>query len=137
MVWAIWEDAMTESVSAVPAHVTDAAIGRVLDDLLLVGRSGDQLAAWLSNAGCWGYPSDPRTCPVAHYLRQRLPLRDVYVRAGSITLQLADDRRVSVYTDPAVEAFIAAFDNRRYPELIAGPGLPVAGAVYPPAQYGA
>lgn len=125
MVWAIWEDAMTESVSGVPARVSDAAIGRVLDDLLLAGRSADELAAWLSNLGCWGNVTDPHACPVAHYFRKRLPLGWCTVYATEARLQLVDGREVCIVLPPHVPEFIHAFDNRRYPELIGNMSLTI------------
>lgn len=127
---------MTDHVSAVPARVSDAAIGRVLDDLLLAGGSPDQLAAWLSNLGCVGYPTDPHCCPIAQYFRRRLPLSKVYVRTETVVLTLTDGRVVDLMLDMQLQVFVDLYDHRRWPELIAGQGIRVPGATYadPPAD---
>lgn len=84
-----------------------------------LGDSADQIAATLDAKGIRGRRGRACDCPVARYLLTSIPdLNGVYVSSGSIG---AYTKTVSVemYTRPGLVAFIVAFDDGAYPQLVA------------------
>jgi hypothetical protein len=83
----------------------------LLDQL---GDTRDKVAETLAGLGVTGKPDSSNRCPVANYLRDRLPdVRDIDVSIEEITIDF--ETYVDV-TNPVAE-FISDFDQGYYSEL--------------------
>ena len=100
--------------------------GSLLDGL---GRSPDEVATSLREAGVQGVPRSNSSCAVALYtaalLRADPRIRSVAVGPCTLVLTLTRDDarpggRLVVQLPKAVRGFVAGFDAREYPEVVRG-----------------
>ena len=101
--------------------------GALLDGL---GRSPDEVAAYLHHAGVQGVPRSNSSCAVALYaaalLRADPRIRSVDVGPCTLVLTLTREDgarpggRLVVQLPKAVRGFVAGFDAQSYPEVIRG-----------------
>jgi hypothetical protein len=96
-----------------------------------LGNTRDEVADTLAELGVTGRPDSSNRCPIANYLRDRLPdVRDIDVSAEEITIDF--ETYIDV-TDP-VAGFISDFDQGYYSQLVAprwltaGRNVPADGA---------
>lgn len=102
--------------------------------LVGLGDSPDDVAEALLASGVHGVPRDNRACAIALYLSALLGtepwVRSVTVGQCSLMITLvspSDARpagRLWVQLPRAVREFVAAFDARRYPEVVRGDPKP-------------
>ena len=101
--------------------------GALLDGL---GRSPDEVAHSLEEAGVQGVPRSNSSCAVALYtaalLRADPRIRSVAVGPCTLVLTLTREDgvrpggRLVVQLPKAVRGFVAGFDARAYPEVVRG-----------------
>jgi hypothetical protein len=101
--------------------------GSLLEGL---GRSPDEVAASLQEAGVQGVPRSNSSCAVALYtaalLRADPRIRSVAVGPCTLVLTLTRDDgvrpggRLVVQLPKAVRGFVAGFDARAYPDVVRG-----------------
>jgi len=89
------------------------------------------VARALGAAGVTGEPTDARQCALAVYLRAVMEgdhrvnsVRVFHDRVVVGTPGRIRRHRVNVALPPAVRAFVAGFDARRFPALVRGPAQP-------------
>ena len=95
-------------------------VGELLADL---GHNGADVAVALRDSGVRGIPRDVHSCAVAVYLSAvlRADTRVLAVEVNSCRVRVLCGRLgipMSIPLPEAVQSFIKAFDQRRYPELI-------------------
>jgi hypothetical protein len=105
-----------------------------------LGDSPDEVAESLWKAGIRGVPRDNRTCAVALYVSAVMgsepAIRSVSVGHCSIAVtvvkptDLRPAGRLLIQLPKPVRRFVAAFDDRRYPQVVAGQA-PGSGPVAP------
>lgn len=97
----------------------------ITDALRALPVGPDSIAAHLADMGVQGECSTPRRCAIAEYLHAvgAVPAGDsVTVGAVRARIVTSDDEAVYYSGDLGrsdISAFVAAFDRREYPELIA------------------
>jgi hypothetical protein len=81
-----------------------------------LGHTGNEVADTLVRLDVTGKPDSSNRCPIANYLRERLPdVRDIDVSAEEITI----DFETYVDVTKAVAEFISDFDQGYYSQLVA------------------
>ncbi len=96
--------------------------------LASLGETSDEVAAALREAHVAGVPRSNRSCPIALYLNSVMGpdprVRSVAVGQCSLLISVASPRdlrpagRLFVQLPKPVRAFVAAFDNQQYPEVL-------------------
>lgn len=99
---------------------TVTSVPEVLRDLADSHPDADELAAYLASLGIRAIPSNPLSCVVAEYVRQRTDVEEVSVWP---TEDICEPPTYQVGTDthilPEVLNELAnRFDHRQYPDLI-------------------
>jgi hypothetical protein len=97
-----------------------------------LGNSPDEVAESLRTAGIRGVPRDNRTCAVALYVSALMGsepgIRSVSVGHCSMAITMVKPTdlrpagRLLIQLPKPVRRFVAAFDDRRYPLVVAGQG---------------
>lgn len=98
----------------VDRHATSAKLKLVLEQL---GNTANEVATSLRRAGVRGRQRHIRLCPVARLLRRHFGR----ALAGPISCGIGgggDTAAIVVDTPAAVEAFMYAFDDGCYPDLV-------------------
>ncbi len=97
----------------------------LLDSL---GTSLDEVAGSLARTGVVGTPSDPQGCAVANFLQAVIgadpEVRSIHVSRSDVIIETAGwwRPRVVVRLPDPVRCFVAAFDERHYPQLLRATG---------------
>lgn len=93
-----------------------------------LGNTSDAIAARLTELGITGIECDTGECPIAIYLKTRMPegYRLVSVRSWLTSIHIETERRVmiSIVDLPAIIEFISRFDTGWYPNLARVPRAP-------------
>lgn len=109
---------MLDHTEHVSAEVREAVITKIRE----LDSTANEIANSLAGLGITGRRSNPALCPIANYLRDRLPdgFRLIAVRTWTLVkdLNTEEHRYLSLVGVPGVLEFIAAFDNGEYPHLI-------------------
>lgn len=88
-------------------------------DKLLAEGSAEQIALFLESQGCKGVPNYSKLCPVATYASRALG-KEVTVsteRMSAGRSSMNDEWEVVDYHHSALQEFIRAFDEGRFPQL--------------------
>lgn len=96
----------------------DEIADRIAELLAELGDTADAIAYRLTDAGITGSRSDATCCPIANYLRRRVPgIDSIAVFGDSIDVNTVTGENVTVAAPDPVYEFVALFDTENYPHL--------------------
>ena len=90
----------------------------LLTAVTALGSTAEAVADLLDAGGWVGAPNRPGACPIARYLTDVVPgAESAWVTGWDILLSTSDDC-LDTMTPDGVAAFLAAFDDGRFPHLV-------------------